>query len=172
MAGTGDSGRLHELCARMQGCISPYAGRVEYGNLRMRVSDWDCQREPSTNIALVYETPGGSTDQINITFHHRSGQFCLVDASRGEVSTEDLDAVVEAVMGRIRDIPERRRETLRAEIRRFVDGGNTNTAGLVMKINREMQSTFKGGTITHIELKDALTYAVQYMQGRNGGRPG
>lgn len=164
------SEELQALCARIQETIRPYAGRVEYGNLRIRISDWDCgQGEPITNIALVYETPGGSTDQINVSYSHQSRIFALVDASEGEFITSSADCVLETIHPRITGIPEKRREHLCAEIRRQVDAGSS-TAGVFGQLNRFMQSEFKGGTITHIEMRDAMTYAVQYMKG-GGGPP-
>ena len=160
---------LDNLCARIQERIAPSAGRVEYGNLRICVSDWDYgDDEPVTNVALVYETPGGSTDQINITYHHHQQTFTLVDAYEGEQTTTSPDVVLESVMARVSAIPEKRRETLYGEIRRQVDSGS-NAAGLFGHLNRFMQSEFKGGTITHIELRDAMTFAVQYM--KKGGAP-
>jgi hypothetical protein len=160
---------LKTLFSCIQDCIGPFAGRVEYGNLRSRVSDWDCgDGEPITNVALVYETPGGSTDQINITYYHKSGTFALIDAEEGEVMTPSIDLVLKNIQPRISGIPSKRRETLYAEIRRQVDSGS-NTAGLFGHLNRLMQSEFKGGTITHLELRDAMTYAMQYMKGQNSG---
>ncbi len=156
---------LQGLCARIQETIRPYAGRVEYGNLRIRISEWDCgDSEPVTNIALVYETPGGSTDQINVSYYHQARLFALVDASEGEFTTASVEAVLEAIHPRIVGIPDKRSEHLRAEIRRQVDAGNS-TAGVFGQLNRFMQSEFRGGTITHIEMRDAMTYAVQYMKG-------
>lgn len=176
------SGNLQALCAKVQERIGPFAGRVEYGNLRSRITKWDCgEGEPVTNMALVYETPGGSTDQINITYYHGSDSFGLVDAQEGELTTSSIDSVIESIMIRVAAIPEKRRETLQAEIRRQVDAGQTaNTAGLFGHLNRVMQSEFKGGTITHLELRDAMTYAVGYLKGKseppsrssNGGAPG
>ena len=163
-------GILKELCARIQEYIGPYAGRVEYGNLRCRISDWDCgSGAPVTNIALVYETPGGSTDQINISFNHETGEFILVDAHEGEWSTRSVDAVLECIGPRVCGIPQKRFDHLCDEIRRQVDGGS-NTAGLFGALNRMMQSEFKGGGITHLELRDAMTFAVKYM--KNGGARG
>jgi hypothetical protein len=160
---------LQDLCARIQECIGPYAGRVEYGNLRYRISDWDCGAGDSiTNIALVYETPGGSTDQINISYHHAEGRFALVDEDEGEVTTDSIDTVIQSIQPRISGIPTKRLETLFAEIRRQIDSGS-NHAGLFGHLNRMIQSEFKGGTITHLELRDAMTYAVKYMKEKQGG---
>ena len=162
------SDHVHTLCSRIQECIAPYAGRVEYGNLRSRVDDWDCgDGEPITNVALVYETPGGSTDQINITYYHHSSTFALVDEAReGEVTTLCVDTVLESIQPRISGIPLKRRQSLFDEIQRQLDSG-TNTAGIVGHLNRMMNSEFRGGTITLPEFKDAMTFAVRYMNGKS-----
>lgn len=157
---------LKKLCDRIHECMQPYAGRVEYGNLRSHISEFDCgDGDQVTNIALVYETPGGSTDQINVSYHHASGVVKLIDAHEGEQDTTDFGLVVECVHGRIVSIPRKRVETLYGEIRRQIDAGS-NTAGLVGHLNRMMNSGFKGGTITHHEMRDAMTFAVQYMKGK------
>lgn len=157
---------LEALCARIQESIAPYAGRVEYGNLRSAITRWDlAEGETATNVALVYETPGGSTDQINISFHHKTGVFVVVDEHAGEVSVSEVEEVLERVMPRVEGIPQKRRETLFAEIERQVEGGNS-TPGLVGHLNRMMNSGFKGGAITHLEMRDAMTYAVKFMKNR------
>jgi hypothetical protein len=167
MALTAEAGDpVDTLCARIQECIAPYAGRVEYGNLRSKISRWDCGGgEPITNVALVYETPGGSTDQINVSFHHHSGLFSIVDVNEGEINTQSVDEVMECIRPRVSGIPNKRLEHLYGEIRRQVDSG-TDTAGLFGHLNRIIQSEFRGGTITHLELRDAMTYAMQYMKSK------
>jgi len=160
---------FHLLCQCIQDRIAPYMGRVEYGNLRSQVSDWDCGGgEPVTNIALVYETPGGSTDQINICFHHDTRSYRLIDQDQGEIQTFEVEVVLEMVLPRISCIPVKRLETLLEEIRRQIDAGS-NTAGLFGHLNRLVQSEFRGGTITHLEMRDAMTYAVRYMNERKNG---
>jgi hypothetical protein len=168
MAMTESCGPLQDLCSRILESIKPFAGRVEYGNLRSKVSAWDMgDGEPITNVALVYETPGGSTDQINISYYHASGEFALIDEHQGELTTASVEQVLETIQPRITGIPSKRLETLYAEIRRQVDSGS-NTAGLFGHLNRMIQSEFKGGTITHLELRDAMTFAVKYMSNKKG----
>lgn len=168
MGMSGHSDPLESLCGRIRESIAPFAGRVEYGNLRSHVSRFDCaDQDPVTNVALVYETPGGSTDQINIEFNHSRQLFAVIDAYEGEITTDCIDAVMERVHPRIVGIPQKRLETLYDEIRRHIDGG-ASTAGLFGHLNRILQSEFKGGCITHIELRDAMTFAVHYMKSRGG----
>lgn len=164
MTAANSSEALDTLLGRIRESISPFAGRVEYGNLRSHVSRYDCgDGAPVTNVALVYETPGGSTDQINIEFNHVTNAFAIIDAHEGEIVTDSIDAVLERIQPRITGIPGKRLETLHGEIRRHVDEGG-NAAGLFGHLNRILQSEFKGGGITHLELRDAMTFAVQYMK--------
>lgn len=168
MEGAGEHPLLQALRGRIREAVTPYAGRVEYGNLRSHVSDFHCGTgEPVTNFALVYETPGGSTDQINVEFNHASELFGVIDAHEGEIRTDSIDEVMARVLPRIVGIPEKRLETLHSEIRRHIDDGG-NHAGLFGHLNRILQSEFKGGGITHLELRDAMTFAVQYMKSRGG----
>jgi hypothetical protein len=157
---------LESLLSRLQDLLSRYAGRVEYGNLRSHVSECDFHGTPITNVALVYEPPGGSTDQINIEYHPAREEYVLIDAHEGEIRVKTVDEVLALVAPRIAGIPEKRLDTLKAEIRRQVDAGS-NHHGLVGHLNRMMQSGLIGGTITHLEMRDAISYAVQYMKSRN-----
>src|SRR4051794_10957066 len=102
MTMAGHCEQVQDLCSRIQDYIRPFAGRVEYGNLRCRISDWDCgEGEQVTNIALVYETPGGSTDQINISYHHTACHFALIDEHTGEFTTDSIERVLDAIQPRI-----------------------------------------------------------------------
>jgi hypothetical protein len=160
---------LHALCERIQECLAPYAGRIEYGNLRSKIDEWYHGDEgPVTNVALVYETPGGSTDQINISFHHQRCHFALVDVEfeDGEFTTACIDSLMERIRARVQSIPQKRREHLQGEIRRQLDSGMT-TAGVVGHLNRMMNSGLHGGKMTHLEMRDAMTFAVKYLSERN-----
>src|SRR5205085_8781029 len=146
MAETALDGALEAFCQRLRDEISPYAGRVEYGNLRHQIGVWESPDAGRiTNVALVYETPGGSTDQINVSFEHTSGQFSVIDEA-AEFFTSSIDDVLVRILPRVHSIPTRRFEALTSEIRRQIDEG-MGRAGLFGHINRLQQSDFKGGTI-------------------------
>lgn len=154
---------LDQFCQHLQLYIRPYAGRVEYGNLRSKIADWDAGNgHRTTNVAIVYETPGGSTDQINVSFEHTAAQFTIVEED-GEHSLSDPQEVILRIRPRVEYIPQKRAETIQADIRRQVAEGG-GKAGLFGQLNRYLQSEFKGGTITHLEFRDAMTYAVQYCK--------
>ena len=150
--------------AGLRELISPYAGKVEYGNLRAQASDWDTGDGPRiTNVAIVYETPGGSTDQINVSFDHGRGCFSVLDDEGAEFETAAPEAALGCIRPRILGIPEKRRAHLRDEIKRQMDTG-IPPAGVVGHLNRLMNSELRGGTITHLEMRDAMTFAVQYAK--------
>jgi hypothetical protein len=144
--------------------LSPYAGKVEYGNLRSQASDWDTgDGLRITNIAIVYETPGGSTDQINVSLDHGRGCFSVLDDEGAEFETAVPEEVLACIRPRILGIPEKRVAHLRDEIKRQMDTG-IPPAGVVGHLNRLMNSELRGGTITHLEMRDAMTFAVQYAR--------
>src|SRR5438132_9948524 len=81
--------------AGLQELISPYAGKIEYGNLRSQASDWDTGDGPRiTNVAIVYETPGGSTDQINVSLDQGRGCFCVVEDQGDDFETANHQRVL------------------------------------------------------------------------------
>jgi hypothetical protein len=158
--------RYHQFETRLRELLLPFARRIEYGNLRSQPSEWQtAEGGKITNVAIVYETPGGSTDQINVSYDHLRGCFTLLDESLGEVETDSVDTVLDNVRPRIAGIPEKRREHLRSEVRREIDAGMSRMA-LVGHLNRLLTSEFRGGTITHLELRDAMTFAVSYSKGQ------
>src|SRR5438105_2377989 len=124
--------------AGLRALISPYAGKVEYGNLRSQSSDWDTGAGPRiTNIAIVYETPGGSTDQINVSFDHGTARFSVLDDAGAEYETTAPAEVLACIRPRVLGIPEKRLGHLRDEIKRQMDSG-AHTAGVVGHLNRLM----------------------------------
>jgi len=160
-----------EFMAGLRELISPYAGKVEYGNLRAQSSDWDTgEGARVTNVAIVYETPGGSTDQINVSFDHGTGSFSVLDDEGAENETTAAVDVLACIRPRVLGIPQKRIGHLCDEIKRQMDSG-TPPAGVVGHLNRLMNSELRGGTITHLEMRDAMTFAVQYAKHGVSARP-
>jgi hypothetical protein len=162
MEQTSRDGAFEKFCSRLRQEIAPYAGRVEYGNLRHKIDVWETGAGRITNVALVYETPGGSTDQINVSFDHEKAQFSVIDEA--EHCTDCVEEVLARILPRVANIPVKRREAVCDEIRRQFDSG-IGRAGLFGHITRYLQSDFKGGTITHQELQEAMRFAIQYSKG-------
>jgi hypothetical protein len=152
--------------AGLRELIAPYAGKIDYGNLRAQASEWEAtDGSKVTNIAVVYETPGGSTDQINVSFDHHRLRIHVLDERGEERETPHPEEALACIRPVIVAIPVKRAAHLRQEIQRQMDAG-ASTAGVVGHLNRLLNSELRGGTITHLEMRDAMTFAVQYAKGR------
>jgi hypothetical protein len=147
---------------RLDQLLQPYAGKLEYGNLRRQDSSWGEGDEKVTNVALVYETPGGSTDQINVTCHHGPGYFVLLDTNTHEETTlSDVEELMGRIEPQIQAIPERRLDRLRDDVNRWIAQG-LNRMAISQELNKyhHSQTEFKGGSITPQELAAALKFAI------------
>ncbi|MCC7493089.1 MAG: hypothetical protein IT204_12095 [Fimbriimonadaceae bacterium] len=141
--------------------VSGYAGRVEYGNLRLEV--YESANEG--RIALAYETPGGSTNQFGITF--TSGEFHMLDATaEHEIVSPDPAAVTAHMAALLAGIPEARAGRLRQDIDQLLQDGSTRRE-VLSELNRLMRlgTEFRGGSLT----VDELTAACRFLYARTGG---
>jgi len=148
-----------ELQKQLVVTLAPYMGKVSFGNLRFQISEWEEGDRKFTNIAIVYETPGSSTNQLNITVDEREGVLTFVDGEM-ERRTTDLQEAIQFVEEAIRSIPERRMERLRETVRRWVGQGRSR-AEVLAELNRLLRADLIGGTITHHELKATIQYCLQ-----------
>lgn len=157
----GSEAGLAAFLAELDQLLVPLEHRVNYGNLRKEVSEWDSAAGKLTNLALVYETPGGSTDQINVAFHHATGNFSVVDAAseEGELLFSDMTEALRYLRRRIYVIPARRREVLHRQVDGWLDQGRTR-GEMFSEVNRLLQSDFRGGSITHAEMQEVIKYIV------------
>lgn len=145
--------------------LQPYTGKLEYGNLRRQDSTWSEGHQRVANVALVYETPGGSTDQINLTFYFDTGQFVLLDPeTHEEITVSDVDVLLQQLESQIQAIPERRLARLRDDVNRWIAQGLTRLA-ISQELNKyhHSQTEFKGGSITPQELGAALKFAIMRL---------
>jgi hypothetical protein len=153
-------GRLaEEVQKRLVVTLAPYMGKVHYGNLRFQISDWTEGDRHFTNIAIVYETPGSSTNQLNILVDEGEGVITFVDGE-AERRTEDIDEVLGFVESAVRTIPERRLERLYETVRRWAQQGKSK-AEILAELNRLLRADLVGGSITYTELKASIQYALQ-----------
>lgn len=140
----------------------PQDRRIGYGNLRHEYSEWRHSAEVSTNIAIIYETPGGSTAQINITYEHTPEQFSYIEHSQGEkVATADPGQVLRMIQEHIRQIPTKRLSQLQQQIDTWVNEGKTRSQ-LFAELNKLLQAEFLGGRINTGELKQGIQYAIAH----------
>lgn len=149
--------RLGEI---LKSYTQPQERRIGYGNLRHEYSEWTRSSEATTNIAIIYETPGGSTAQINITYDHPTGQFSYIDHKRNDkVVTNDPQQVLEVIEGHIMEIPARRLNQLHEQIDTWLGEGKTRSQ-LFGELNKLLQAEFLGGRINTTELKQGIQYAI------------
>lgn len=148
-----------EVQKQLVATLAPYMGKVSFGNLRFQTSEWSEGDRRFVNIAIVYETPGSSTNQLNITVDESEGTMTFIDGE-SERRTKDIAEVVRFVEEAVRSIPERRLERLRETVRRWAGQGRSR-AEVLAELNRLLRADLIGGTITHHELKATIQYCLQ-----------
>jgi len=145
---------------RLQALLADYKHRLAYGNLRAQRFDWLGDGQV-VNFALVYEVPGGSTSQINVEYHRADGAFRLMHEDTAEERLScDGGEILEALAESIKRIPERRLRRLREDIERWFGEGKTSH-DIFLEINKLLQTDFKGGSLTHLELKAGIAYVLE-----------
>ena len=156
-----DTNSFEQLRERLDEFISRYRHpeqrRIGYGNLRQEYSDWHEGRNPTANIAIVYETPGGSTAQINITYDGDREQFTYLQQADSEPTTsESVENVLSVIASQVAAIPQKRRHVLYRQIEDWCSAGKP----VFEELNKLLQSEFLGGRINIDELKDGINYAI------------
>jgi len=147
--------RLDELVGSV---THPRERRIAYGNLRHEYSEWGSGDGKSTNIAVIYETPGGSTVQINVT--HENGQFSYLHADTGDkTTTPDPSIPLHMIAEEVREIPDRRLARLQQQIEAWCQQGLCQR-DMFAEMNKLLQSDFLGGSITQRELKLGIKHAI------------
>jgi hypothetical protein len=143
----------------------PRERRIAYGNLRHEYSEWGEGNDGQTNVALIYETPGGSTTQINVTFDHGTGEFNYLSPEGAQkVTTHDPNQPLQMIVGEVRAIPQRRMQSLQAQIENWCEEGKCQRE-LFAEMNRLLQSDFLGGSITQRELRLGIKHAIELQRG-------
>jgi hypothetical protein len=159
------------LQERLDVAVSSYCNnperRIGHGNLRHEVSQWRRKAEGPTNIAIVYETPGGSTTQINITYDPVTQTFSYLSRDlEAKVECHDPAQVLHMIEEHVNLIPEKRQRQLQAQIDLWVEQGMSRSE-LFAQLNRLLQAEFLGGRITTGELQKGIQYAIRrYSEGR------
>ncbi len=148
-----------EVQRQLIATLAPYMGKVSFGNLRFQTSEWTEGNKKYVNIAIVYETPGSSTNQLNITVDEAEGILTFIDGE-AERQTKNISEAVQFVEEAVRSIPERRLERLRETVRRWAGQGRSR-AEVLAELNRLLRADLIGGTITHHELKATIQYCLQ-----------
>ncbi|MGC9317303.1 MAG: hypothetical protein ACP5KN_04615 [Armatimonadota bacterium] len=148
-----------ELEELVSSCRQPAEKRIRYGNLRSEISEGS--DNGVTNAAVVYETPGGSTTQINITYDEDEEVFTYLSEDLGKtVSSEDPHEVLEMVRRHAASIPQKRMKALFNTIDIWLSEGKSRRE-MFGEMNKLLQSEFLGGRITTDELKAGIQHIVK-----------
>lgn len=160
---------LQEFMKRLNVLLAPYRGKVEWGNVREKISHWQEGENEMTNVAITYESPGGSTNQINVSFDHQRQMFRTLNEQTGEEeNVVEVDAVMKRVTAHVLSIPERRKQRLNADMERWLNEGATQGMILAKLSQLLKMQDLKGGSITSAELQEATRYLTQLVRKRQG----
>lgn len=135
--------------------------RVGYGNLRHEYSTWNKEDDEITNIAIIYETPGGSTTQLNISHSGEEGTLAYLDSELGsQVITKDGREALKTVRDHVRLIPVKRQDQLDRQVDVWMGEGKSKRE-VFAELNKLLQAEFLGGQITTYELKQSIQHAIE-----------
>ena len=150
-----------ELLDRIvSGYQRPEERRIAYGNLRHEYSEYSKDDTPSVNIAVIYETPGGSTTQLNITYDGATGSYTYLDRDlENHVVCHDPCQVIATIEESIAEIPGKRARQLLSQIDSWMDMGKGRYE-IFGELNKLLQTEFLGGRITTHELKEGIQHVV------------
>ena len=151
---------FQEWQQRVAALLSAYEHKVAYGNLRCLYSQWQGEGEPVTNLAVVYELPGGSTNQINQSYRHQQCTICYLDGQGGECTTDTPEHALQVLSDAVQAIPQRRQDSLCEQIARWFGEGKTKHE-IFQEINQLLRTDFRGGSLTHTELKLGINYVLE-----------
>lgn len=136
---------------------------VAYGNLRFQFYTDDPNR---IDTGIIYETPGGSTNQISVEYRTNDRVYVLPHAHEdGDFASDDLDAVLATVRAHIEQIPMKRMEKLRSYVDSWIEEGRGRLE-IFERLNQLLYQDLKGGRITQCELADACRYVVERLSDR------
>ena len=142
-------------------CQQPEERRIGFGNIRHEYCEWCREGVNDTNIAIIYETPGGSTTQINLTFNHLTGDFTYLDEDlESQVTTQDANEVLHYVENHMRQIPGKRLVQVETTIDTWVSQGKGRSE-IFGELNKLLQTEFLGGRVNNNELKHGIQHLVR-----------
>ncbi len=161
----GTNGTLEEFKERLDSIVAAYQRseerRIGYGNLRHEYSEYSKDGKTTVNIAVIYETPGGSTTQLNISFDKRAATYSYLDRDlETHITSDDPDQVIATIEEAVEEIPAKRSRQLFNQIDSWMDMGKGRHE-IFGELNKLLQTEFLGGRINTNELKEGIQHVVQ-----------
>lgn len=157
--------RWEELRRLLDEVLADFAGRIEYGDLRIEVYEEPDGSSGGARLAMAYEIPGGSTNQISVSYE--DGLFHMLDhQAEDELELSDPAEVVKHVREHVEGIPAHRRMRMRQDIDQWLAQGSGRSE-VLEELNRILRlgNEFRGGTLTVEELTDACRYLARQTSG-------
>jgi hypothetical protein len=150
-----------ELDAIVASYQAPLERRKGYGNLRHEYSTWRREGEDIVNIAIIYETPGGSTTQLNVTYSNLDHLFTYLDGNLGDqIQTPDPRLALKVIGEHVAQIPAKRQAALDQQVEAWMGEGRSKRE-VFAELNKLLQNEFLGGRVTTNELKAAIQHAIK-----------
>lgn len=155
-----------ELDRVIASCQQPEERRIGFGNIRHEYCEWRREGVNDTNVAVIYETPGGSTTQLNISFNHLTGEFTYLDQDlERQVTTPNPRQVLRYIEDHMREIPGKRLVQIEKTIDDWVQQGKGRSE-IFAELNKLLQTEFLGGRVNNNELKHGIQHLVrEYARG-------
>ncbi len=142
-------------------CQRPEERRIGYGNLRHEYSEYSKDGKTTVNIAVIYETPGGSTTQINISFDNGTGTYSYLDRDlETHIASHDPDQVIATIEEVVEGIPTKRSKQLINQVDNWLEMGKGRYE-IFGELNKLLQTEFLGGRISTNELKEGIQHVVE-----------
>ncbi|MBC7327567.1 hypothetical protein H5T87_05585 [bacterium] len=143
--------------------FSPFQGLVTYGNLRWESHNWGEGEDSAYILSLVYETPGGSTNQFSVYYRPATDTFeALGQEQEEDLRTSSVSEVLAWLEDKVRKIPQIRIAKLKSNIDQWFASGRTRME-MLQEMNKLLQTDFKGGSITHTELREGIQYILSLL---------
>lgn len=152
--------RLEQFLAERR---HPAERRIRFGNIRSEISRYGegDGNGKVHNAAVVYETPGGSTTQINVTYDERTSTFSYLSRDLQETITcDDPEEVMDMIRDHADSIPAKRLDALYNQIDAWMAEGKTRSE-MFSEMNKLLQTEFLGGRIANEELKAGIQHIVR-----------
>jgi hypothetical protein len=150
-----------ELDRLIISCQQPEERRIGYGNIRHEYCEWCRDDEKDTNIAVIYEIPGGSTTQINFSYNHNTGEFSYLDNDlETTIITKDPAQVMAYIEEHMRHIPGKRLLQIEKTIEDWINQGKGRSE-IFAELNKMLQTEFLGGRVNNKELKHGIQHLVK-----------
>jgi hypothetical protein len=110
---------------------------------------------------VIYETPGGSTTQLNISYDHNGRNFHYLDTDlESNVATADPREALGVIEHHVRGIPQKRLAQVEKQVESWMGEGKSRSE-VFAELNKLLTSAFLGGRITTGELKSGIQHAIK-----------